>query len=353
MINHEAQSFSSPQNNRPCFSLTEVASLLSKHFGKTGTITELPSYSDQNFRVTCREAQFVLKIANATEPQEVLDFQQQAILHVHQTAPELRLPEVIRSREGTTLIKVPASNGRSHHLVWMVSYLPGQFLSDLPVHPPALLTSLGAFMGTLDRALSTFTHPAMHRDLNWDLQKAGQLHTLIDHIKDSDKQRLVLHFLERLEKQVAGRLASLRQSVIHNDANDNNVLAAGPTDAPFINGIIDFGDMVYSYTVGELAIAITYVMLGKSDPLQTAAYVLRGYHQVYPLQPDEIEVLFDLICLRLCTSVCMSARARSQSPDNAYLAVSEEPAWDMLSRLIHIPPEEATDKFANAQQSKS
>ncbi len=339
-------------DSRPAFSIREAETFLQRFYGRSGKLRGLPSYSDQNFRVDCRDAQYVLKIANADEPYEVLDFQQKAILHVRAEAPTLRLPAVIPALDGAYLHRVPAKkhkeDGGVHHLVWMVSYLPGQFVSDLPTHPPTLLESLGVFLGSLDRVLASFEHPAMHRDLNWDLKQVGRLHNLLDHIKESEKKHLVLQFLERLDGQKAGRLSSLRQSVIHNDANDNNVLIAGAPDALRIGGIIDFGDMVYSYTIGELAIAIAYMILGKPDPLDTALHVLRGYHQIYPLIPEEIEVLFDLVCLRLCTSVCMSARERSLAPDNAYLAVSEQPAWEMLGRLANINPETASATFLHA-----
>lgn len=335
-------------DGRPGFTITEAATLLDTLYGMAGAVSELPSYSDQNFRVDLGDTQFVLKIANTAEPREVLDFQQQALLHVRTKAPELRLPEVIPAKDGNTLHTTPAHNPDAAHLVWLVSYLPGQLISALPAHPPGLLASLGSFMGRLDAALASFEHPAMHRTLDWDLQQASRLHVLLDYIKDSERKRLVSRFLERLEKQVAGRLAGLRRSVIHNDANDNNVLAAGAPDAPVINGIIDFGDMVYTYTIGELAIAITYAILGKPGPLETATYVLQGYHEAFPVTAEEIDVLFDLICLRLCTSVCMSARARSQAPDNAYLAVSEQPAWDMLAHLASIDPKDAASRFGSA-----
>ena len=34
-----------------------------------------------------------------------------------------------------------------------------------------------------------------------------------------------------------------------------------------VTGFVDFGDMTYSFRIGDLAIAIAYVMLGESDPL--------------------------------------------------------------------------------------
>jgi Ser/Thr protein kinase RdoA (MazF antagonist) len=92
--------------------------------------------------------------------------------------------------------------------------------------------------------------------------------------------------------------------VIHNDANDYNVLVE--PDGKWrnrVSGVIDFGDMVFSYTIGEVAIACAYAMLNKADPLAAAASIVAGYHQNRPLAEQELDVLFDLICMRLCMSV--------------------------------------------------
>ena len=81
----------------------------------------------------------------------------------------------------------------------------------------------------------------------------------------------------------------LRQSAIHNDANDYNVLVSGdqsrltgfPRDKhpTWLFGLVDFGDMVHSFTVGDLAVAIAYAILDKPDPLAAAAQVAAGYHE--------------------------------------------------------------------------
>ena len=57
--------------------------------------------------------------------------------------------------------------------------------------------------------------------------------------------------------------------MIHGDANDYNILvdAAGAR----VTSILDFGDMVHTATVCDLAIALAYVMLDKQDPIAAAA----------------------------------------------------------------------------------
>ena len=65
----------------------------------------------------------------------------------------------------------------------------------------------------------------------------------------------------------SARFDGLRRSAIHNDANDHNVLVNRDGDlfarGQCVVGLIDFGDIVHSYMIGDLAVAIAYAVLGK------------------------------------------------------------------------------------------
>jgi Ser/Thr protein kinase RdoA (MazF antagonist) len=124
---------------------------------------------------------------------------------------------------------------------------------------------------------------------------------------------------------------SLRRSVIHGDPNDYNLLV-NPHSAT-ISGLIDFGDMVYSYTVGDLAIAIAYVILDKTDPHAAAAEILNGYESEFALPHDERETLWPLVRLRLAMSVCLAAHQLRQQPENEYLQISQRAIEENLPRI--------------------
>lgn len=51
-------------------------------------------------------------------------------------------------------------------------------------------------------------------------------------------------------------VAQLPQQVLHSDANDRNLVVS--SDGSKVIGIFDFGDMVHSARVFELAICIAY-----------------------------------------------------------------------------------------------
>ena len=104
----------------------------------------------------------------------------------------------------------------------------------------------------------------------------------------------------------------LRRSAIHGDANDYNVLV--DPERMQIVGLLDFGDMVYSYTVGNVAIAIAYVVLDKADPRVAANTVVEGYRSEFPLLDNELEAVsaslkvpFYKTFWRVTVPVCMPA----------------------------------------------
>jgi len=99
-------------------------------------------------------------------------------------------------------------------------------------------------------------------------------------------------------------------------------------------GVIDFGDMVYSYTVGNLAVAIAYVVLDKSDPVAAAREVVEGYVSRFALMRDELGVLWPMVLLRLSMSVCLAAYQQQQRPENEYLSISQKSIAANLPRLF-------------------
>ena len=116
-------------------------------------------------------------------------------------------------------------------------------------------------------------------------------------------------------------------AVIHNDGNDHNILI---NEEDEISGIIDFGDMGYSYQVAEPAVAMAYIALDTGDPFKSMGQVLKGYHKSFQLSEKELKFTIYLVCLRLSISVTMSAYRKKLFPLNEYITVSEASALEFL-----------------------
>ena len=330
-------------DHAPRCAVARAAELARDLFGLTGNAELLPSERDQNFKLTATGgAEYVLKIANATEDRAILELQNRTMDHVAaQGEPDQAremAPGVIKTKNGESIVEVELETGR--HLVRLLTYLPGKPLALAKPHSSDLLVGLGRFFGELDRRLADFSHPAAVREFHWDLARAGEvIDRLKDRIADPDKRSLIDRFLTRYRAETEPKLADLPTQVIHSDGNDYNVLVS--PEGRFglaVSGVIDFGDMVHSQRVNELAIVCAYAIMGKGDPLAAAAAVTAGYHEKNPLTEAEVEVLFDLIFARLAMSVCHSADQFAANPDNDYLTISRKPAWAALNQLSAVHP---------------
>lgn len=323
----------------PTFTTQDAERIAGERYGLRVSATLLPGEHDQNFLLKSAEGEaFVLKIAHADEQYDMLDFQNSVLQYLATHAPALIIPRVCASVDGKAIITVVDSKGNTHS-ARLLTFIPGKPLAATKPHTPALLHDLGRFLGELDLALLNLSHHAMQRPLKWDLARAAWIHDYLPYIENSDRRALVVRFLAQFEEQVVPVLPALRTSVIHNDANDYNVLVYRPSiDATPAPGLVDFGDMLYTQTIGELAIAATYAMMNKSDPLATAAQLVAGYHEAFPLTEQELAILFPLICTRLCISVVNAAYQRHAAPENDYLQISQLSAWALLEQLADIAP---------------
>jgi len=335
----------------PRFSASEASQLAQELYGLCSTAAPLPSERDQNFLLQTESGgSFVLKIANALEGRDLLEAQHQALTHLARHTPLCQ--RVVPTQAGEAMARIQSPAG-ANHFVRLVTYLPGVPFGSLKRHSPELLDHLGRSLGQVDRALASFDHPAIHRDFHWDL--ANGLRVIREHeglIPDRAWRRLIGKLAADFDLSVAPLLPHLRTSAIHNDANDYNVLVGGGSDLysrhERVVGLIDFGDMVHSYTVGDLAVAIAYAILGQPDPLAAAAHVVQGYHAEYALTEDEIAALFGLVCLRLCMSVCLAAHQQQHRPDNDYLGISQRQIRETLPVLAQVPPRLAEAVFRHA-----
>ncbi|MBW2593975.1 MAG: phosphotransferase [Deltaproteobacteria bacterium] len=324
-------------------------------FGITAKATPLPSERDQNFYLETSDGKaYVLKIANAKESRTVLEFQNQAMAHVsdnkHKAFKSITpCPAVCTTPEGKSIVEIQGENGLKH-FVRLLTFLPGKPMAKVNPHDHTLLHSSGRFFGKINVLLKDFDHPGAHREFHWDVAGSSTIiNGLIHYIEDDKKASLVKTLLKQFQGKTEPLLGTLGKSVIYNGGNDYNVLVAPKENfRNKVSGVIDFGDMVYSCTICDLAVVCAYVMLDKKDPLAAASTIIAGFHSTFALTEDEISALFDLICMRLCISVCHSAHQAMLQPDNAYLKISEQPAWDLLFNLIKISPDFARFCFRDA-----
>jgi len=327
----------------------EAARLAHDLYGLDVTTKSLPGEYDDNFHLIAADgAQFVLKVMHPARERAFIDLQCQALQHLAKHSESVVLPRVVPTQRGGLQTEITAADG-TNRLVWLLTFVPGTVLANVGPHSEELLRSLGRLLGAIDTGLQNFSHPAAQRKLKWDLSAAGWIKEHINEIVDSSRRLLVEKFLTFYDSEIVPALGRFRRSIIYGDANDYNVLVSDPWPLPRkAVSLIDFGDMHYGITVSEVAIAAAYTAFGKKDVLRAAASVVAGYHELFPLQEVEIAALYTLIGMRLAVSVTNSAHRKTIKSGDAYVTVSEAPAWEALERLAKIHPRFAHYTFRQA-----
>ena len=334
-------------NIRPPFSSDDARDIVDEHFNiQPASVRSLPSELDRNFQICAADgAQYVLKIAHCSVSPGVLDLQNKTLQQLSATLDIF--PRLIRSRNGSDTVIIAATDGEGYR-ARLLSYLEGIPLCEFRPHAPELLSDIGRRLGQVSAALQSFSHEEKRLNLRWNIRNLPRVAAYGQDLPD-EKKTLVEHFLALYNDEVAPALPGLRHSFVYNDANDTNILIRARRDEPArVAGMIDLGDMVYSPTVTDLAVALAYVMMGTERPLDKAAAVVAAYQREYPLTENELRVLFPLIAARLCLSVCISWHQQQREPDNRHLSVSEAAAWALLAQLREITPRLAHYSFRAA-----
>jgi 4-aminobutyrate aminotransferase-like enzyme/Ser/Thr protein kinase RdoA (MazF antagonist) len=264
-------------------------------YGLDAQARALHGERDLNFRLDANGSRYVLKL-HAGAPD--LGLEDAVLEHLREVAGVARLAGPTTYRDGYT--------------VRLLSWIDGRPWAERPGD----LEELGREVARVDKALRDFEHPQLHRPHRWDLRNAAGL----------------------------PRLDQLPHQLVHNDANEHNVLVGEDGSI----GLIDFGDVVYCPRVCGLAVAGAYAMQGQPDPARAVVAVVRGYHEVAPLGADELAVLFTLMRARLEMSVRMAADAHAAAPHNDYLLISQAGIKDVLDKLAHEDTNLAHFRFRDA-----
>lgn len=328
----------------PNLSPDEAREVAERYFGVSGPAQPLDSERDQNFRIAGDGgASFVLKIANPAEDPAVAEMQVDVLRHIERTDPSLPVPRVVPTTEGAPIALVDPASGEKC-TVRMVTFLEG-VNRDNPDLDLSAIWDIGVLGARLSRAMHGFFHPAAGRPLVWDIRRLGELAPKLDQVADSRRRDLVAAELDRFE-EVRPSISGLRAQVVHNDLYADNVLV-DPDDERRVTGIIDFGDLLHAPPACDLAVTVSNLMFGRPDSFAVAEAAIGGYVSLTPLEPDEIELLPDLMAARLAATVLIGAWRSKLHPENVeYIAVWDEAAADLLELFEEIGRPELGRKIA-------
>ncbi|MBI1378618.1 MAG: phosphotransferase [Frankiales bacterium] len=325
------------------FDADAVAGLLAQGWGLVARdLVRLDTERDDTFLATLGSDTVVVKVAHPADDAALVDLQVRALQHAADRDPALPLPRLRPDTAGAPVRRVAGAQGEPR-LARVLDYLPGSTL-EYALTDAAQRRAVGRAAGRLSAALADFDHPAAGRVLPWDLQQVASLRPLLAAIGDPAVATDVAAVLDRYDAEVGPRLRAARQQVVHNDLNPDNVLV-DPAGPEFVTGILDFGDVVRTAVVADLAVAMAYAVGADHaferhhvDPWAAPYDVAEGFVSVRELDDDEAALLPDLVVTRLAQRLLVNSWLAASDPANAgYTARSVEHAARALRRLASAP----------------
>ncbi len=334
----------------PAFSEGQAAELAMELFGVRGAAVAAESERDQTFLID-GERPAVLKISNAAEKPARLDMEALAAQRIARLDPGIpvALPWLVpasrASRDDPVAYRAVTQGPDGTHHVRLYDRLPGQASVDGASLSDDAVRGWGTMAARVGRALRGFWHPAAARVMLWDAQHALRLRPLLDAVPDAEVRTLVAAALDRYEAVVTPRWDRLRHQVLHTDLCASNVLV----DADgMVSGIIDFGDASWSAVVVDPIAVLETMVVGRDgdEAFRAARLALDGYERVTPLEPEEREIVGELLAARMCAAVVVPASrsALYEDPDAlmawirdegvAVLRLLESAGWDEVARQL-------------------
>jgi ethanolamine-phosphate phospho-lyase len=300
-------------------------------------IIKINGYENYNYIIITESKKYIFKCYQDLELYELIKAETEALLYINNKFYPTPIPflngqfvSVHKIRERKTICR-------------MLSYIEGEFMGEIN-HSKEMFISLGTFLANLDLSFNKWSNPYIKsREWEWEMQNFDLFRKHIIHIKSIEDRRIVHYFINQYIENVVPFFSELRKAIIHNDANEWNVLFKNGA----VSGIIDFGDITYSHLINELAIAIAYACLGKESPLKWAAILVDSYNKTLPLKANEVQVLYYSVAMRLCMSICNSSFSQKKDPLNLYISKSQKLAIKLLNNWIKISPIEAEKIFTS------
>ncbi|XP_048747692.2 hydroxylysine kinase-like [Ostrea edulis] len=332
---------------------------------------ELDSYDDRNYHVTVTDQSenpyishpspdgYVLKILNKMQSKNPLLVEAQHAMMAHIDKKGVPIPKLVKNLKGetTSLEKIYHSENITDstpfhfYLVRLMTYIPGETFEGKATQPGSLY-NIGKLVGRLHNSLEGFHHGFFDTyKYMWNLTEMEHLREFLGGVQDEKRRSLMVEIIDAFTKEVVPKYDKLTKGMIHGDLNECNILthdSPGQDNVPQesrvcdVTALIDFNDVVLSYTVFDVAICIAYmsVKCKEIDQRDVGGYVLAGYLSERNLNSTEREIMKVCVCARIAQSLVMGAYTNYMDPSNTYVLNTAARGWPLLYLLWETPKPE-------------
>ncbi|MDF2581377.1 MAG: hypothetical protein K0R33_20 [Mycobacterium sp.] len=311
--------------------------LLTEPWGRPARRTDLGSTQDRVYRLDYPDGSVTaLKVSGVERTDEaVIAAEAAALDHVHAALPDLAVPLLLPDRNGRILHRHGDTTAR------MTSWIEGLPLVRAPHWDRCSLRALGEAAGRLAGALADFTHPGLRTHVEWDPRQANSvLDSLLPGIADQSARDLFETARHRLGILLpVAESARLPEQAVHLDLTDRNVLGRFTAEGTFTaTGVVDFGDLVRTWRICELA-AVVHAAVGRSldDPLAAARPVVEGFVAHCALTEVEADQVWTAVLGRAAVCAVVETAEAQHIPDLDHLRELAELDTGVLRAVLAVP----------------
>jgi 4-aminobutyrate aminotransferase-like enzyme/Ser/Thr protein kinase RdoA (MazF antagonist) len=314
--------------------------LLRDRFGIRGQIAELGSQQDANFKSTTADGRrFVLKIANPGTSSGELELQLAAMRQVAAGRGAVAVPETVAGLDGAELQAVQVGDHIAQ--AFLVTYLSGENVMDSRYLGPGVVAQLGNVAASTAQSLRGFEHQSSVRALQWNPMRAPEVVADLAHfVSERSRRDRLIRVVGEAQLALAPVAATLPTQVIHGDVTDNNIVFDRDRSGRLVpSGVIDFGDVMHSWRVAELAVLCASLLHHRGATPATILPAVRAFHAEQSLSRHEALALWPLVLQRAAVLVVSGQQQATINPENGYAAAALTREWQILEVADSVPIE--------------
>ena len=324
-----------------CRALRDV---LSKSFNlEINSVAPLSGEYSESFRLTTVNEDYVAKVGQGSEARALREMQTSFAAHLRSRNSELPLATPVNAQNGSFISDFDLAG--EAYFATVDTWTTGSLISEMDFRGGAFLRELGENVAELVIAGSDFDDSRAERTHEWDLRRYDELiEPLLGSLSDQQHSELVRKLLTEFRESIGPRLSLLPTQVLHHDLNDFNIVAELDENYSWrVEGFIDFGDVLRSARVCELAIAGAYAMLREPDPLRALGAVVEGFTSRCALSEEEADLVFPLSLLRLSMNASTWNHRIATQGSSPYAVARSQMTWPVLTQLAELDRAMVTD----------
>ncbi|HTI21589.1 MAG TPA: aminotransferase [Kutzneria sp.] len=315
-------------------------------FGMDAVAHQLGGNQDANFvlRTPAGQPLAVLKVSNPAFSAAEISVQDTAADRVATACPELRVAQVLRA-DGGVARRATVDTPDGPAVARLIRFLDGGTLFGKGYLDPRSVARLGEVAGRVDLALAGLTGDGLGRVLQWDLRHADRTVAALGSSLPAARRAEVDNAEARAWELLTPLVPDLPVQVVHLDLTDDNTVLGA---AGLVDGVIDFSDLTSTWTVSELAIAISSILHHPGAEPADVLPAVRAYHRLRPLSDAEVDAIWPLVVLRAAVLVVSGCHQVAVDGDNAYAETRLVREWRIADQALAVPPEVMTALIRDA-----